>query len=358
VSDVGDTVWKTLLGRSNNKCQFVPHPDDSDWEDGGQPCEHRLTDPKWERVRARICHIRGRNPGSARYIEGLPDEMVNGYYNLLLMCPNHHTMIDDLNPSLYTIEYLEGLKVRMDTAYEAGQNTKGPEFDFPGYLDALATNLQAITETLDAVGTLPAIHPATEAQAGVAEAQATAFGAAASDDYVPGGHPTSFNFPPEGVDTGSPPTPARPSTGGYGGAAYGTSAFGGGPTGAAPSGPPSQNGPSGSSANLNLSAGMVPPNRVGDANLNISAEVDAESRVKAVVDGGKANDEFQAVIEAGDATADFDGVIDGGDANEEPIEPGGLGDHSRMVDKNGWGPDESGALRPDTYPDSSHRPLG
>ena len=41
-----------------------------------------------------ICHIYGLNPNSARYVEGLDVNYLNSEKNLILLCPTHHTMID------------------------------------------------------------------------------------------------------------------------------------------------------------------------------------------------------------------------------------------------------------------------
>jgi hypothetical protein len=62
-----------------------------------------------------ICHIKGRQPGSARYDASQSDEQRNSYANLLLLCPNHHTVIDD-DVESYTVERLVKMKAEHEAA--------------------------------------------------------------------------------------------------------------------------------------------------------------------------------------------------------------------------------------------------
>ena len=98
---LSDTVVKTLFALSRNVCA---HRD----PDRGYACEEALTDPNWVRVKGEIAHIRGLLPGSARHDPSYDDP--NCFENLTLMCPNHHTTIDDLQPDRYTIALLEEMK--------------------------------------------------------------------------------------------------------------------------------------------------------------------------------------------------------------------------------------------------------
>jgi hypothetical protein len=56
-----------------------------------------------------ICHIRGARLGSARYDPGQTDVERHAYSNLVLMCPTHHTVIDD-DEEAYTVERLNRIK--------------------------------------------------------------------------------------------------------------------------------------------------------------------------------------------------------------------------------------------------------
>nr|AXV46306.1 HNH endonuclease, ATP-binding protein [Arthrobacter sp.] len=55
-------------------------------------------------------HIRGRSVGGPRYDADYVE--VDGYENLMLMCPTHHTMIDANNGAGYTVEALVEMKAK------------------------------------------------------------------------------------------------------------------------------------------------------------------------------------------------------------------------------------------------------
>ncbi len=40
----------------------------------------------------------------------MSDDQRNSFDNLLLLCPNHHKLIDDLEPDRHTVEVLEEMK--------------------------------------------------------------------------------------------------------------------------------------------------------------------------------------------------------------------------------------------------------
>ena len=105
MSGVRATVIKTLFAFSGNVCAFI----DIDTKRG---CEEPLTNPAWQSVSARVCHIRGRRRGSARYDPNMTAPERNAFENLILLCPTHHVRIDDLEPEKYTIEVLQDMKGR------------------------------------------------------------------------------------------------------------------------------------------------------------------------------------------------------------------------------------------------------
>lgn len=70
---------------------------------------------------AQICHIRGKQPGSARYEEGMTDAERDDYENLIVMCGPHHKIIDDEETR---DQYLKELLYQFKKAHEArNQNT-------------------------------------------------------------------------------------------------------------------------------------------------------------------------------------------------------------------------------------------
>lgn len=102
----GDTTIKTLFAMSGNVCAFR----DAEGREPG--CEKWLADPGWKSVRARICHIAGRLPQSPRYDDSMTNDERAHFDNLILMCPDHHVQIDDLEPDRFTIAVLHAMKER------------------------------------------------------------------------------------------------------------------------------------------------------------------------------------------------------------------------------------------------------
>ena len=93
---------KILWGRAAQKCSF---PD----------CEMKLTQDKILASDSfplgQQAHIIGATKNSPRGKSNLTKKERDSYYNLILLCPNHHTLIDK-NPDDYTIEKLHLFKDR------------------------------------------------------------------------------------------------------------------------------------------------------------------------------------------------------------------------------------------------------
>lgn len=62
-----------------------------------------------ETLTGEVCHIKGARPRSARYDQGQTEIERHSYANLVLMCPTHHTVIDD-DEEAYTVERLCKIK--------------------------------------------------------------------------------------------------------------------------------------------------------------------------------------------------------------------------------------------------------
>jgi hypothetical protein len=103
----GEATLKRLFALSSNLCAFQD-------PETGQRCENYLCDQGWKTVRARICHIRGLNPGSARYDESMTLLERNAYENLIVLCPNCSDMVDELIPERFTVEMLLAMKARAE----------------------------------------------------------------------------------------------------------------------------------------------------------------------------------------------------------------------------------------------------
>ena len=88
---------KFLFAHSWNHCFFAGPP---------RACEEELTNRKWKRVQGQIAHIKGEKPGSARYDPDQSEKERQCVDNLMLLCPNHHKLIDDLEPDAYPVAML------------------------------------------------------------------------------------------------------------------------------------------------------------------------------------------------------------------------------------------------------------
>jgi len=97
-SGPGASDIKRLFARSGNRCAFPK-------------CAAPLAFDKT--LTGEVCHIKGARPGSARYDPQQTDVERHGYSNLILMCPTHHTVIDD-DEEAYTVERLHKIKAEQE----------------------------------------------------------------------------------------------------------------------------------------------------------------------------------------------------------------------------------------------------
>ena len=97
---VSQRIIKALFVRSRNMCYF-------------QDCSTELVNDHGV-VTGQIAHIEGEKPGGPRYNNHQSDEERFGYENLILLCPNHHTLIDK-DPNTYTVEILRVIKLNHES---------------------------------------------------------------------------------------------------------------------------------------------------------------------------------------------------------------------------------------------------
>jgi hypothetical protein len=81
-------VIKRLFAKSGNKCAF-------------KSCVSPLVDGK--KVIGKICHIKAKSEGGARYDPLQTAAERHDYENLILLCGRHHDVIDDEPISLYLL---------------------------------------------------------------------------------------------------------------------------------------------------------------------------------------------------------------------------------------------------------------
>jgi hypothetical protein len=86
---------KRLFAKSGNRCAFPR-------------CIAPLTYN--ETLVGEICHIKGDKSGSSRYDPSQSDLERQSYDNLIILCPTHHTVIDD-DEEAYTVARLQRMKI-------------------------------------------------------------------------------------------------------------------------------------------------------------------------------------------------------------------------------------------------------
>jgi hypothetical protein len=66
-------------------------------------------------IAVEIPHIRGANPGSARFDPTMTDAQRAAFATIELLCTTRHKLVDRLEPNKYTVEMLEERKQRNAT---------------------------------------------------------------------------------------------------------------------------------------------------------------------------------------------------------------------------------------------------
>lgn len=88
---------KRLFAVSGNLCAF-PN------------CKCTLVDQQSGKIIGQICHIKGKRIGAKRHDPRQSDDEREGFDNLILLCANHHAVIDD-DEIAYTVERLCKMKI-------------------------------------------------------------------------------------------------------------------------------------------------------------------------------------------------------------------------------------------------------
>ena len=115
-------LWSNAAGR----CSFTN-------------CEERLTVEQASHsapyTLGEMAHIKGEKAGSNRYDKDQTDVLRDGYENLILLCPNHHTLIDKPeNENIYDVDVLLGMKIahenKISMRLEAEKITNAEELKY------------------------------------------------------------------------------------------------------------------------------------------------------------------------------------------------------------------------------------
>jgi hypothetical protein len=103
---LSDRDEKMLWAKAGNRCSY---------RYGDEICNELLffDDGRKAVNKGDECHIVGDKPGAARYVDDYPDK--DTYSNRILMCRNHHKVIDD-NEDVYTVEVLQNMKASHEEA--------------------------------------------------------------------------------------------------------------------------------------------------------------------------------------------------------------------------------------------------
>jgi hypothetical protein len=93
--EISRKIRSQLYAKSGNRCAFPG-------------CSETLFDNNGNNF-SNICHIEGYEKGSKRYNPNPSANERNMYDNLILLCPNHHKLVDS-SEQIYTVEVLKTMK--------------------------------------------------------------------------------------------------------------------------------------------------------------------------------------------------------------------------------------------------------
>lgn len=106
------TQLKPLISLTGNKCEFAG-------------CNFQLS-PTSDQFFGIIAHISGLNEGSARFDASMDDSKRNSNGNLIVLCPNHHAMVD-CDPNRFGVAELTSMK--LDHEMKVREEHKEFKFD-------------------------------------------------------------------------------------------------------------------------------------------------------------------------------------------------------------------------------------
>lgn len=96
-------LWSNAAGR----CSFTDCNERLTVEQAAHSAPHTLGE---------MAHIKGKKKGSNRYDETQTDSKRDSYENLILLCPNHHTLIDKSeNEETFSVDVLLNMKRNHET---------------------------------------------------------------------------------------------------------------------------------------------------------------------------------------------------------------------------------------------------
>lgn len=131
---------KILWGRSGNRCAI---------------CRRELVASSTELDKYSLigeeCHIVGKEPSAARGNHSLPLDERDELENLILLCRNHHKLVDD-QPNTYAVDFLRSLKARHEQWVQASLTPKRTARPVVFYVFRMDTGTQLCHSIIPADG--------------------------------------------------------------------------------------------------------------------------------------------------------------------------------------------------------------
>ncbi len=136
---ISDKTRKVLWGRSGNRCAI---------------CKRELvinaTTLDDESVIGDECHIASRQANGPRHAVSIPEDKIDSYNNLILLCHVHHKMVDDQHET-YTTDILKRMKWNHETWVSEKLSPKPKPIrirrvkkNIPPYLPRIRTGREAL----------------------------------------------------------------------------------------------------------------------------------------------------------------------------------------------------------------------
>jgi hypothetical protein len=141
---ISDKTRKILWGKSASKCAI---------------CKKSLVVDKnaldTDSIIGDECHIVAQNVGGPRYDEEFPEDQIDEYYNIILLCKSDHKMVDDQYQT-YSTDLLRLIKQNHENwvLERLKPNDKKEKKDDPSYLNHITSgkDLFNIIDSADAFG--------------------------------------------------------------------------------------------------------------------------------------------------------------------------------------------------------------
>jgi hypothetical protein len=102
--------------------------------------------PRWPKLNCDIAHISGEKPAAARYDAAMTDDERRDFANLMLLCPNHHRLIDSLEVEAHPVTRLAEMKAKHEEHCTDARSWASEE-DLDRYVDLAIEAARASSPT-------------------------------------------------------------------------------------------------------------------------------------------------------------------------------------------------------------------